>query len=480
MEEYVLGIDMGTSGVKAGLLNLVTLQLECVTVRSYPNEAEQDPEILWGKTVEVVREALDQLGGRGNVKAIGLSGQMHGAVLYDANGQLVGPLINWKDCQWSNPSVLEKMKLLMGDRSYDELGTEIASGYSAAILFGIKEKDPGLFNRIARFVLPVDFLRGRLLGLPSYATDPTNAFSTGLFNTKTNCWHEELIQKLRLPFSIFPEVHPTSQIAGEVSDQVADRVGLTRHVPVVYGGGDNQLSMLGSGLAGANSPTLINIGTAAQISKVAVKFHKYPGMDTRSYFDGAFAVVGASLAGGGSYSWLRDKIWEEGTSIEYYQMDELAAAVPPGADGLVYCSGPSRQEPTRAKGFGGNTARIKNIAYRARAVLEGVLMDLYAPYELLGGQQGKFIVGAGKGLQKSQVWSHIAADLFGSRLCMTGFENAVFGAALMASQHVRDSGTLAETVRSIKYATEIIPDESNLKFYRDEFIGYWRAAVRTA
>jgi xylulokinase len=480
MEEYILGIDLGTSGVKAGLLNLDTLQLECVTVRSYPDESEQDSKILWGKTVDAVREALDQLGERGSVKAIGLSGQMHGAVLYDGNGQLVGPLINWKDSKWSSSSILEKMKFLMGDRSYDELGTVIAGGYSAAILFGIKENDRSLFNRIAHFVLPVDFLRSKMLGSPSYASDPTNAFSTGLFNTKANCWHEELIQKLRLPFTIFPEVHPTSQIAGEVPDQVADQVGLPRHVPIVYGGGDNQLSMLGSGLVGANSPTLINIGTAAQISKVAAKFHKYPGMDTRSYFGGTFAIVGASLAGGGSYGWLRDKIREEGTNIEYFQMDELAATVSPGADGLVYCSGPSRQEPARIKGFCGNTGRMESIAYRARAVLEGVLMDLYAPYELFNGREGKFIVGAGKGLQKSRVWSQIASDLFGSRLYMTGFENAVFGAALMASPYVRDSGTLAETVRSIKYATEIIPDEPNLKFYRDEFVGYWRKAVRAA
>jgi sugar (pentulose or hexulose) kinase len=74
MMEYVLGIDLGTSGVKAGLVNLATLKLDCVSVRSYADDAEQDPEILWGKTVEVTQEAVNMLGGRGTVRAIGLSG----------------------------------------------------------------------------------------------------------------------------------------------------------------------------------------------------------------------------------------------------------------------------------------------------------------------------------------------------------------------------------------------------------------------
>jgi len=482
MMEYVLGIDLGTSGVKTGLVNLATLKMEYVSVHSYADDAEQDPEILWGKTVEATREAVNMLGRRGTVRAIGLSGQMHGAVLYDVVGKPIGPLINWKDQKWSPKAIIQKMKLVMGDRAYDELGTDISSGYSGAILFGIKKTDPTLFQRIAHFVLPTDFLRGKLLRNNSYATDPTNAFGTGLFNTRLNCWHAELIRKFQLPFNIFPEVHPTSQKAGLISDQVADLVGLERKIPIIYGGGDNQMSMLGSGLAAPDSPILINIGTAAQISKVVSKFEKYPGLDTRSYFQGFYAIVGASIAGGGSYQWLRQKIREEeGTDIDYSEMDAFASGVPAGANGLVFCSGPSRRDLTRKRGFYGNIDRVSSIPHRTRAVLEGVLMDLYDGYEILKkGDRSGFMVGAGKGLQKSRLWSQIAADFFGKPVRIMDFENAVYGAALMAALSDGCHETLDEPVRSIEFAAEIVPEEASVKFYQDEFHHNWRAAVCAA
>ena len=479
MIEFVLGIDLGTSGVKAGLVNLATLKLECVAERSYIDDAEQDPEILWEKTLEATREAVYLLGGRGNVRAIGLTGQMHGTVLYDAGGNLIGPLINWKDQKWSSKAIIQKMKLAMGDRAYDELGTDISSGYSGAILFGIKEYDPDLFQRISHFVLPTDFLRKKLLQKNSYVTDPTNAFGTGLFNTRLNRWHAELIRKFQLPFNIFPQVHPASHKAGSLSDQVADLVGLKGRIPVIYGGGDNQMSMLGSGLAGPDSPILINVGTAGQISKVIKNFDRYPGMDTRNFFNGAYAAVGASLGGGCSYRWLREQIIQaEGTDIAYSKMDELAAQAPPGADGLVFCTGPTRQNNERRRGFCGNTAKLQSIPHRARAVMEGVLMDLYDSYEILKNDDlCAFFVGGGKCLQKSRVWSQIAADLFGKPLRITGFENAVFGAAILAAYGLGSMQNLEKSVHAIGYATDMAPDPNYSKFYRDEFVNDWRTMV---
>jgi xylulokinase len=477
--EYSLGIDLGTSGVKAGLLNLSTMKLEFVAMRQYDDSPEQNPDVLWGQTIAAVKETVNLLEGRGRVLAIGLSGQMHGAVLYNADGQLISPLINWKDQKWSSAAVIGNMKLAMRDRMYDELGTDISSGYSGAILSGIKENDPELFQRIAHFVLPTDFLRGKLLGKNSYATDPTNAFGTGLFNTKLNCWHKELIQKFQLPISIFPEIYPDSQKAGTISDQVADLISLPRKIPIIFGGGDNQMSMLGSGLAVPDSPILINIGTAAQISRVIAVFDRYPGTDTRSFFNNAFAVVGVSLGGGGSYQWLRERIKKaEGVEITYPELDKLAEGVPPGAEGLIFCTGPTRRIPDRQRGFFGETAKQSSIAHRARAVMEGVLMDLYSTYEIMGkNDRCTFILGAGKGLQKSQIWSQITADLFGKPMRISGFENAVFGAALMAAYGLGALENLEETARGIANAAEVTPNLENAKYYREVFVPYWRTAL---
>ncbi len=477
--EYTLGIDLGTSGVKAGTLNLASLKLDAVSAREVAAGPEQDPDVLWEKTLEAVSEALSLLGADRSIKAIGLSGQMHGAVLYDARGVLIAPVITWKDEKWSGGSVVEKMKQVVGQQTYPELGTDISSGYSGAVLFGIRESDPELFRRIAHFVLPTDFLRGKFLGRNRYATDPTNAFGTGLFNTKLSRWHAELIRTLQLPLDIFPEVHDSAQIAGEISADIARHLGLETGVPIVYGGGDNQMSMLGSGLVSPESPVLINIGTAAQISKVEARFRKLPGLDTRSFFGGNYAMVGVSLLGGGSFKWLRDSIREEGAAdLDYSQLEELASRAPPGADGLIYCTGPTRQDPTRKRGFYGNLARAGSLGHKARAVMEGVLMDLYPAYERMSkADRSDFIVGAGKGLQNNRVWSQVAAGLLGKPLRITDFENAVFGAALMAAAGVGEIEGLGEALRSIEYTREIAPDPASVNFYRDEFVRYWRSQV---
>ncbi len=461
-----LGIDMGTSGVKSGLLNLSSMRLDNISMRAYDNSPEQDPDILFGQTLETIKESVGLLGGKGRVIAIGLSGQMHGAVLYDDRGKLISPIINWKDRKWGSEVVIGKINHLLSDQSLDELGAGISSGYSAAILIGIKEMDPDLFQRVAHFLLPVDFLRGKLLGKNSFGTDPTNACGTGLFNTKLNCWHTGLIDKLGLPQKIFPDLHDTGDIAGRLSGDISRLNGLDAGCPVIYGGGDNQMSMLGCGLVDSDSPILLNIGTGSQISKVASFFQRFPGLDTRSYIHGLFAFVGASLAGGGSYRWLQHEIKDsKGVDLEFSQMDALASQVSPGADGLVFCSGSTRRNVQRQRGFFGNISMAGSIGHRARAVMEGILMDLYDAYEILGkNTSAEFIVGSGKGLQNSRVWSKISADLFGKSLRITGYESAVFGAALMAALGVGAIDNLDELPSSIIYSTETIPEISPHEF----------------
>ena len=206
---------------------------------------------------------------------------------------------------------------------------------------------------------------------------------------------------------------------------------------------------------------------------------RYPGMDTRSFFNGAYALVGASLGGGCSYQWLREQIKQaDGADIDYSTMDELASKVPPGADGLVYCTGPTRQKTDRREGFYGNTARLKSISHRARAVMEGVLMDLFESYEILSNDDRcDYLVGGGKGLQKSRIWCQIAADLFGKPVRITGVENAVFGAALIAAHSLGPFENLEKLANTVGGVAGMAPSPEFTKFYRDEFVDDWRAAV---
>jgi xylulokinase len=160
-------------------------------------------------------------------------------------------------------------------------------------------------------------------------------------------------------------------------------------------------------------------------------------------------------------------------------MDELAAKAPPGADGLVFCTGPTRQKTRRRRGFFENTARLKSISHRAKAVMEGVLMDLFDSYEIMkNNDRSDYFMAGGKGLQNSRVWSQVAADLFGKPVRITRPEIAVLGAALMAAFGIGSLDNLDESARSIGFVAEMTPDPTNAKFYRDEFVNDWRNFVR--
>jgi xylulokinase len=482
LSEFTLGVDLGTSGVKVGLLNLATMGLEAVSQREYTASAEQDPTVLWECTLQAVQELAGSLSGSGTILAIGMTGQMHGAVLFDAEGRLIAPIYTWMEANHSSPEIVREMKQVMRGRVSEATGTDIASGYTAAILYGIKKSDQGLFRRIAHFVLPVDFLRGRFLGSCDYTTDPTNACSTGLFQPKAKSWHTKLIDELQLPMGAFPRVRESSHLAGRLPPEQARLLGLEAGAAIIFGGGDNQMGMLGSGLIDAESPLLVNIGTAAQVSKVIGRYKKYFGLDTRNFFNRKYALVGASLAGGGSYQWLRDTFnRENGTQFSYADMDSLAAQVEPGADGLIFCPGPTRSKPDRKRGFFGNQKRIGSLAYRARAAMEGVLMDLQEANEhLIENDQTGFVHAAGKGLQRSGIWVQIASDLFGRTVRVIPIESPVYGAAILAGFGIGRIQDLGKAVQRIKMGAEYSPGDLNRRFYRDEFAPYWSGEVQRA
>jgi xylulokinase len=468
---YTLGIDVGTSGVKAALLDLSTFKLITLAMQGYDNGAEQPSEMLWQATAATVREAVAEVNPQA-VRGISLSAQMHGTVMYGAQGKVIEPVINWQDkrcdtplARYGNRTTVEAIMELLAGPEFDDLGIHVLpSGYLGATLFYLKENDAALFECIRHVGLPGDFIRGKLLGGSDRATDPTNAFGTGLFNTRLNRWHEGIIAKLGLPPEILPAVHESAEVAGALPPAVAAELNLAPGTPVVYGGGDNQMSLLGNGLVSADSPALINIGTGAQVSQVTLEYARKPGIDTRSYFNRSYAFVGASLGGGRSYELLRSALQSrEGREVGYREMDELATGVPVGADGLVFQVA-ARGAIGSCDRFGGRT-ELQDIGHQARAVMEGVLLDLYRvrPPTLTDGPG--FMVGAGKGLQKSRVWAQMAADLFDVPIKITDFENAVWGAAVIAAMGAGAIPGLADATAAIEYSRAFSPDPANAAQY---------------
>lgn len=473
MADYTLGIDMGTSGVKVAVLDLSRFRLVALAMQSYDNAALQPSTMLWEATAATIRKAVAGIDVKA-IRGVGLSSQMHGTVLYDARGQVIEPIINWQDTRgdvrlpkYGHRSTVEAMMDLLAGPEFDDLGiATLASGYLGVTLFHIKENDPALFAQIRHAALPGDFIRGKLLGACDFATDPTNACGTGLFNTRLNRWHESVIAKLGLPSALLPRVHDTIAVAGVLPNEIAHSLGLQPGTPVTTGGGDNQMSLLGNGLISGGSPALINIGTGAQISKVTPHYARAAGIDTRSYFNGAYVFVGASMGGGRNYAQLRDALRaQEGKDFGYRQMDALAAQTAVGADGLVYQVS-SRFDLQRHEGFSGRTD-LRDPGRQARAVMEGVLLDLVALRPPTTSGEAGFMIGAGKGLHDSRVWAQMAADFFACPLKITNFENAVWGAALTAAVGVGAVRDATQAVAAIEYSLEITPNAAQSAQYQD-------------
>jgi len=471
MTEYALGIDMGTSGVKVAALDLTSLRLATLAMQGYDNSPQQPSTMLWDATAGAIRSAVAGIDARA-IRAISFSSQMHGTVLYDERDDVIDPIINWQDKRCDAPldryvgrSTVEVMRDRLADADLYDLGIDfIPSGYLGATLFHIKENEPALFDRILHVLLPGDFIRGKLLGASDHATDPTNAFGAGLFNTRLNRWHAGVIDKLGLPPGILPVVRDTAEIAGALPRDVAHSLGLAPGVPVVCGGGDNQMSLLGNGLIAGDSPALINIGTGAQVSQVTSQFARKAGIDTRSHFNGTFVFVGASMGGGRNHAQLRGVLCQrEGRDIGYQEMDELASQAPVGANGLEFQLS-SRGEAQRREGFVGRT-ELQDVGHLTRAVMEGIMLDLYRLRPPTG--SSPFMVGAGKGLQKSKAWAQIAADLFDRPIRITHFENAVWGAALIAALGVGAVRDVRDAVATIQYSQQVLPDAARAAQYRD-------------
>jgi len=180
-------------------------------------------------------------------------------------------------------------------------------------------------------------VRRNLCGGGAFATDPTNAFGAGVFNTRENRWHAEVLERLGLPISLFPEVFPTDHVIGHVSDFTARRAGLPNGIPVVVGGGDNQMAMLGAGAFDSSGPLCVNIGTAARFARLSTHTKRYPAWTRAVFFNGKFALVYAGLTGGRCYTWLKNMLFADLAAVQatpmqgrdvFAVMDEHAARVP--------------------------------------------------------------------------------------------------------------------------------------------------------
>ncbi len=441
----LLGLDVGTTGCKAAVFDeagrtIASHTEEYPLYHPHPGWAEQEPEEWWQGTIGAIQGVIASAGvDAGEIAAIGLSGQMHGAVLLDDAKRPVRRAIIWSDGR-TTAQCRTITETVGAERLIELTGNPALEGFTAPKVLWVREHEPETFERARLLLLPKDYIRYRLTG--EVAMEISDAAGTLLFDVRQGRWSDELLEELGLPGALLPDVRGSAEVSGQVTPEVATVTGLTLGTRVVGGGADNACGAVGTGVV-RGGLVAVSIGTSGTVLAHADEARIDPQGRVHTFnhsVPGAYYLMGVHQAAGYSLRWLRDTlgIEDNGGKRAYERMTEEAAEVPPLAQGLFflpYLQGertPHMDAAARGMFFG--LSGIHNRAHLTRAVLEGVAFSLRDSWEILRDQGLPLdevrITGGGA---QSDVWMQILASVLGVELVRTSAtEGPAFGAALLA------------------------------------------------
>ena len=434
----MLGIDVSTTGSKALLIDESGKIITSATA-SYPLStphplwSEQSPHDWWTGVISCVRQVLSQ--SDITPSAIGLTGQMHGLVLLDGEGQVLRPAILWNDQRTGVEC--DDIRQLLGKKNLIEItGNDALTGFTAPKIQWVRQHEPEVFARIKQILLPKDYIRFMLTG--DFATDRAGAAGTLLLDIKTRDWSAEILKTLEIPAAWLPSTYEGTDITGQVSLEAARKTGLRTGTPVVAGGGDQAAQAVG---VGAITPGIfaLTLGTSGVVFAPTNK----PIVESEGRMH-AFChavpnrwhLMGVMLSAAGSMRWFRDTLAK---GLSYEELLAPAADVAPGSEGLFflpYLTGERTPypDPLARGAFVGLTVRHTR-AHLTRAVLEGVAFGLRDNLELLrtAGIDHPTQVRISGGGARSPLWLQIIADVLQTELVTVNtVEGAAYGAALLA------------------------------------------------
>jgi len=441
----LVGLDVGTTGVKA-LAVSPDGEVLARAERGYglssprPGWSEQDPEDWWRATQDALG-ALDVP----EIAGIGLSGQMHGLVVLDAEDRVLRPAILWNDqrtaaeCAKIEDRVgLERLLALTGNRAL--------TGFTAPKLLWIARHEPEVYGRIAHVMLPKDYVRFRLTG--ERATDMADASGTLLLDVPHRRWSEEVLAALDLPAEWLPRLLESPEVSGQTQDGV----------PVAAGAGDQAAGALGVGVD-RPGPVSVVLGTSGVVFAALPRFQADEQGRVHAFchaVPGGWHAMGVMLSAAGSLRWLADVA---APGEDYGALIAEAERWEPGVEGLTflpYLSGERtpHADPNARGAFVGLSQRHDRGAL-ARSVLEGVAFGLRDSLELLAAIGVRAEVGrVSGGGSRSSLWLRIVASALRLPLQKTAVEEgAAYGAALLGGVA---SGSFADVHEAVAVCVKTV------------------------
>lgn len=439
---YFIGIDTSTTATKALLMD-ESGKVMGVASTEYPYEtpqplwSEQDPSLWWRATAESTRQVIAKTGVDVTlVKGIGLTGQMHGLVLLDENGEVLRPAILWNDQRTG--AQCDAIRARLGKEKLIQItGNDALTGFTAPKILWVQEHEPETWKRARHILLPKDYVRYKLTG--KYASDRAGGAGTILFELAKRDWSSEVLSALDIPSEYLPKTYEGTEVTGTLASNVAAELGLLAGIPIFGGGGDQAAAAVGTGAVRAGVVSL-SLGTSGVVFATTDGPFIEPDGRLHAFchsVPGKWHLMGVMLSAAGSLRWYRDTF---APKTDYNTLLQPAADVPAGSDGLFflpYLTGERTPHPDPlARGaFVGLTVRHSFPAL-TRAVLEGVSFGLRDSFELMksAGLENISQVRVTGGGARSPLWRQILADVFGTEIVTVNVEEgAAFGAALLSA-----------------------------------------------
>jgi len=489
-----LGIDIGTSGTKTLAINErgKTLGQAMATYPCYhpkPLWSEQDPDDWWDATVKTVRAVVKKAKLKpADVRAIGLSGQMHGSVFLDKNNRVVRRALLWNDQRTA--AECEEIEKRAGGRKrlIEMVANPALTGFTAPKILWLRNNEPKNFAKTVKVLLPKDEIRRRLTA--EFATEVSDASGMLLLDVVNRRWSKELLSKLELDPSLLAQCYESQEVTGRLTPDAAKMLGLSTDCMVVGGAGDCAAGAVGNGIV---RPGVLS--TSIGTSGVVFVHSETPQVDPESRLHtfchavrGKWHMMGVTLAAGGSLQWFRKALCEtvaaaaKRQKIDVYDLlTEEAAVTPPGAEGLFflpYLAGERtpHADPNARGAFVGLTLRHSR-GHMTRAIMEGVTYSLRDCLEIIEQQRVavKQIRASGGGA-RSAFWRQMQADVLGKNVVsMAADEGSGYGVALLAAVGAGEFKDVAEACdATVKTKKEIKPMAVNRHLYDKAFPLYQR------
>lgn len=454
-----LGLDLGTSGLKGVLIDdahgvLADASAPLQVSRPRPGWSEQSPAD-WIAAAESVLDALAAHADMRRLRGIGLSGQMHGATLLDATDAVLRPCILWNDTR-----AAEEAAELDGDPIFRRVGGNIVfPGFTAPKLVWVARHEPALFARVARVLLPKDYLRQWLTG--DAVSEMSDAAGTSWLDTGARDWSDDLLAATGLSRAQMPRLVEGSATSGVLRDTLARRWGIPVGVPVAGGGGDNAATGIGMGVVRGGA-AFVSLGTSGVLFAANDAYAPDPGTAVHTFchaVPGAWHQMGVILAATDALNWFARLAGSDAATLA----GGLGAVQAPGrALFLPYLGGertPINDAAVRGAFIGLDHAT--DAAAATRAVLEGVTFALRDCRDALAatGTRLDSLIATGGG-SRSDYWVGAIASALGVpvQLPVAGDFGAAFGAARLGMMAATGGGADLATPPAI--ARTILPDPS--------------------